>query len=851
MRRVEDLESVSHIGNTPLPKTYEFYSGSFSLAPITITTGMQAPGIVLPDFITLSGYVTDSNGVGIPNVDVSGFCSETDESIPSQLTDSWNRTTSGSDGYYELALLPGLVSDLSISPPDASGFSGVYMGEFTLTTSILQNVILNIPDTTPPLILSGPMVVSVTDTSAVIEWVTDELASGGVDYGLSESLGSTVNEVSFTTLHAQELSGLTPDTLYYAQVFASDVSGNGPTVSGLVSFRTNALADTTAPVILEGPTVRSITHNSAVVEWLTNEPADSTVNYGTSDALGTVVSDASDVTLHSITLTSLSADTQYFLNVQSTDTAGNGPTTSHIVDFYTLATPDILPPVIIGAPMAINITDTEATIVWTTDEPSTSGVSYNDGTAYGVAQDDALVTEHAVHLTGLTADTLYHFTVASTDAHGNGPTLSAEHDFTTLSLTDTEPPVILDGSLIVNITHQSAVIRWRTNESSDSLVEFGLTAALGESTGSASLVYNHNITLTGLLASTEYFYRVSSVDGVGNGPTVSAIMSFTTDPDGGAGSLAFTVMPHVVAQTDTTTTLEWATDAPSDALVTYGTATPLNLSRSEGERTLGHQMTLTNLTPDATYSFEITATDIEGNYVSTDTSFVRSGHVFLTDIVADTTAPVLTVAPEWEVLSDTTAVVRWSTDEVSDSRVVYGALGSSMINFAGDPALVTVHEVYLTNLTPGVEYVYVVASADVSGNLYLSAEATLDSDGDGLSDLTESIFGTNPGLADSDGDGYSDFEEVLFGTDPLDVNDFPAGELPSWLIYLEFGVGGLELGTIDSPWSALSGAYTQVASSGTIRIITNGGTVTTSETGILNKPLRLESTGGGIVRLGE
>ena len=38
--------------------------------------------------------------------------------------------------------------------------------------------------------------------------------------------------------------------------------------------------------------------------------------------------------------------------------------------------------------MAIDITDTEATIIWTTDEPATSGVSYNDGTAYGVVQDD-------------------------------------------------------------------------------------------------------------------------------------------------------------------------------------------------------------------------------------------------------------------------------------------------------------------------------------------------------------------------------------------------------------------------------------------------------------------------------
>ncbi|MEE9445163.1 MAG: fibronectin type III domain-containing protein, partial [Cocleimonas sp.] len=78
------------------------------------------------------------------------------------------------------------------------------------------------------------------------------------------------------------------------------------------------------------------------------------------------------------------------------------------------------------------VTDTTATITWTTDEPSTSVINYGESTPYTDtdASDTTLVTDHSVTLSGLTADTDYHFEIVSTDVSSNSGA-SADQLFTT------------------------------------------------------------------------------------------------------------------------------------------------------------------------------------------------------------------------------------------------------------------------------------------------------------------------------------------------------------------------------------------------------------------------------------
>ena len=52
-------------------------------------------------------------------------------------------------------------------------------------------------------------------------------------------------------------------------------------------------------------------------------------------------------------------------------------------------------------------------------------------------------------------------------------------------------------------------------------------------------------------------------------------------------------------------------------------------------------------------------------------------------------------------------------------------------------------------------------------------DADLDSDNDGLLNLSEFNAGTDPHNPDTDGDGFNDYEEVQAGSNPLDSNAIP------------------------------------------------------------------------------
>ncbi|MCX7014882.1 MAG: hypothetical protein NTW86_20415, partial [Candidatus Sumerlaeota bacterium] len=148
----------------------------------------------------------------------------------------------------------------------------------------------------------------------------------------------------------------------------------------------------------------------------------------------------------------------------------------------------------------------------------------------------------------------------------------------TMDLRDVAPPKILCGPYVNAITDASALVEWRTDEWSTSVVEYGVTTGLGQSASAPDLSVGHAVRLTGLAPDTRYYWRVLSDDAAHNGPTASDIRQFYTEPLPDTAPPAFTDWPIVHSITDCAATVEWATDEPACGCVDYGVAETLGLT---------------------------------------------------------------------------------------------------------------------------------------------------------------------------------------------------------------------------------------------------------------------------------
>ncbi len=236
--------------------------------------------------------------------------------------------------------------------------------------------------------------------------------------GLSGTFGDTA-EVSVPIL--------TTDQVTVTATVASTASTSTPGGGG-------GGGDTQAPVI-SNVQVINITSSTASVVWDTDEPSDSTVEYGITISYGSsTLFNATDVYQHQIDLSGLTASTTYHFRVSSRDSSGNLAVSTD----YTFTTLGDLNPPIISNVQVINITDTTALVIWNTDEPATSLVNFGLTSAYGSSVNaQGLVTNHAVQLVGLTPGTIYHVSVTSVDASNNTAS-SPDSTFTTLP--DTTAP---------------------------------------------------------------------------------------------------------------------------------------------------------------------------------------------------------------------------------------------------------------------------------------------------------------------------------------------------------------------------------------------------------------------------
>src|SRR5574341_595898 len=448
----------------------------------------------------------------------------------------------------------------------------------------------------------------------------------------------------------------------------------------------------------------------AILSWNANTESDLAgyhVHYGTTSGSYTTVIPVGLVT--SYTVTGLGPGTFYFA-VTADDTAGlrSGFSTevSKIV-------PDTTAPAISAVAAGV-ITASGATVTWTTNEPATSLVEYGLTTSYGAssALNSTRVTAHSRTVSGLSAASLYHYRVISTDAAGN-TAVSADYTFTTATAADTTPPV-LSNIAAVSVTSSGATITWTTNEASTTQVNYGTTTAYGASTAlNSSLFTAHSATLSGLQPATVYHFRVRSADAAGN-LALSGDTTFTTlaAPDTTPPALSNVTSGSV---SSAGATITWTTNEASTTQVEYGTTTAYGASTTlNSSLVTAHSAGLSGLQAATVYHFRVRSADAAGN-------LALSGDATFTTLAAPDTTPRTISGVVASSTGATSTVITWSTNEPSTSVVDYG-LGTSYGSTSTDATLVTSHSRTLIGLTASTTYHFRVRSADAAGNASSSTD---------------------------------------------------------------------------------------------------------------------------------
>lgn len=305
--------------------------------------------------------------------------------------------------------------------------------------------------------------------------------------------------------------------------------------------------------------------------------------------------------------------------------------------------------------------------------------------------------------------------------------------FGTLLLTAALSPLALAQVKIVNgpnveqATDSSAVVAWTTDAQSSAVVHYGTDAnkldqTAQESWGGAANTggSTHRVTLKNLKPQTTYYFSVESGQAKDTGTNAkSEVKSFATIAQNASGSATPVKIvngPNVEQTTDTTAVVAWTTDAPSSAVLKYGTDKN-NLNQTAQSEWGGaannggntHRVTIKDLKPSTTYYFAVQSGQAKG----TGTQAASDVKTFVTT-AQNATGTVkdqvtVTVQPTAQNVTASGATVNWTTSGPTRSVIRYGTEKNNLkLTASATPG--TNHSVELKNLEAGKTYYFEVMS---------------------------------------------------------------------------------------------------------------------------------------------
>jgi hypothetical protein len=245
-----------------------------------------------------------------------------------------------------------------------------------------------------------------------------------VYYGTASGNYTSFGTADLSATHT--LTALQDCTNYFIAVKATAGGEESPSFSNEISGWARPVVTSVAPATVDQGANATLTINGVNFQSGASVQFD---NPGIS-VTGVTVSGCNQLQVQVTVAGSASLGVTDFDIINADQTFGTGSGMLTVVQ-----PPDIDPP-IISAVQANPVGDTDATIVWTTDEDSDSQVFYRPvgETVYQqTVVQRGLVSSHSTALTGLSPATDYEYHVRSTDASGNVATSSPDETFTTQS----------------------------------------------------------------------------------------------------------------------------------------------------------------------------------------------------------------------------------------------------------------------------------------------------------------------------------------------------------------------------------------------------------------------------------
>lgn len=579
--------------------------------------------------------------------------------------------------------------------------------------------------------ISGVTVTEISNKQATIYWKTDVPATSSVVYSDAISNGTLVSPVEEETnegetTHKKTITFPEIGKRYYFYVISEDIADAAKVAldnNGENFYELLLTDDQRNPEIVSDPEIAEKTDRSALISWVTNEPANTNISFrkkGAGSFADVPVSLQYDRN-HFALLSGLEPDTAYEFKVKSVN-INEKEIQSSVFEFRTDKSPDQnhdpLSDITFHEKTPEILTDTAAVIALTTDQVANCFVEY--GTESGnytytpvKERENVFNRNHTITLTGLLFNTKHFFKVTCKDNLGEPTVVSSdEKEFTTLEKLYTESdlgadrvPAAISNVKVAAVTGESVRITWETNEKSNSFVKYGIDSSYGNLAGDPTVNFDqqkyamdHSITINGLIPATRYVFKVGSSDASGN-IAESGEYEFTTESPSSLSSI------NVVSTSLGQATITWKTDKKTSSIVEYGLSTSYGEKKEKAELQNEHSISVFNLNQGETYHFRVKGKG-EDNilYSSGDYTFEPKSPPQIDDVAIND-------------ITEHDAVISFITNVPTRARVEYVDVKDKTENGSrSDDELKREHSIHLKDLKQGTTFAVKIRALDDQGS---------------------------------------------------------------------------------------------------------------------------------------